>query len=114
MTVSRQTVYIRLGHIDLYSCSPVRCVPLTATNCRLWLACSRENALWTPQHWTYVMFSDASRFCLQSYSRLNFHVESVIFPVRTLMNDTVSVVQYCLFERKEIILASRTDLHVQI
>ncbi|GFW76759.1 transposable element Tcb1 transposase [Trichonephila clavipes] len=28
-TVSRQTMYRRLGHIGLYACRPVRCVPLT-------------------------------------------------------------------------------------
>ncbi|GBM19236.1 hypothetical protein AVEN_142485-1 [Araneus ventricosus] len=37
-TVSRQTVYRRLGHIGLYARRPVRCVPLTATHCRLRLA----------------------------------------------------------------------------
>ncbi|GBM76219.1 hypothetical protein AVEN_86428-1 [Araneus ventricosus] len=40
-TVSRQTVYRRLGHIGLYARRPVRCVPLTATHCRLRLAWSR-------------------------------------------------------------------------
>ncbi|GFX05565.1 HTH_Tnp_Tc3_2 domain-containing protein [Trichonephila clavipes] len=34
-TVSRQTVYRSLGHIGLYARRPVRCVPLTATHCRL-------------------------------------------------------------------------------
>ncbi|GFU48015.1 transposable element Tc3 transposase [Trichonephila clavipes] len=34
-TVSSQTVYRRLGHIGLYARRPVRCVPLTATHCRL-------------------------------------------------------------------------------
>ncbi|GFT81136.1 transposable element Tcb1 transposase [Trichonephila clavipes] len=34
-TVSRQTVYRRLGHIGLYARKPVRRVPLTATHCRL-------------------------------------------------------------------------------
>ncbi|GFU50351.1 transposable element Tcb1 transposase [Trichonephila clavipes] len=34
-TVSRQTVYRRLGHIGLYARRPVRRVPLTATHCRL-------------------------------------------------------------------------------
>ncbi|GFU48327.1 transposable element Tcb1 transposase [Trichonephila clavipes] len=34
-TVSRQTVYRRLGHIGLYARRPVRCVQLTATHCRL-------------------------------------------------------------------------------
>ncbi|GFX88067.1 transposable element Tcb1 transposase [Trichonephila clavipes] len=42
-TVSRQTVYRRLGHIGLYARMPVRCVPLTATHCRLRLTWSREH-----------------------------------------------------------------------
>ncbi|GFX68550.1 transposable element Tcb1 transposase [Trichonephila clavipes] len=48
-TVSRQTVYRRLGYIGLYARRPVRCVQLTATHCRLRLTWSREHALWTPQ-----------------------------------------------------------------
>ncbi|GFU60982.1 transposable element Tcb1 transposase [Trichonephila clavipes] len=60
-TVSRQTVYRRLGHIGLYARRPVRCVPLTATHCRRRLTWSREHALWTPQQWSCVMFSDVSR-----------------------------------------------------
>ncbi|GFV58110.1 transposable element Tcb1 transposase [Trichonephila clavipes] len=56
-TVSRQTVYRRLGHIGLYARRPVRCVPLTATHCRLRLTWSREHALWT-QQWSCAMFSD--------------------------------------------------------
>ncbi|GFS63881.1 HTH_Tnp_Tc3_2 domain-containing protein [Trichonephila clavipes] len=68
-TVSRQTVYIRLGHIGLYARRPVRCVPLTATHCRLRLTWSREHALWTPQQWSCVMFSDEARFSLQFDSR---------------------------------------------
>ncbi|GFX95545.1 transposable element Tcb1 transposase [Trichonephila clavipes] len=47
-TVSRQTVYRRLGHIGLYARRPVRCVPLTATHCHLRLTWSIEHALWTP------------------------------------------------------------------
>ncbi|GFW27625.1 transposable element Tcb1 transposase [Trichonephila clavipes] len=46
-TVSRQTVYRRLGHIGLYARMPVRCVPLTATHCHLRLTWSREHTLWT-------------------------------------------------------------------
>ncbi|GFW65598.1 transposable element Tcb1 transposase [Trichonephila clavipes] len=55
-----------LWHIGLYACRPVRCVPLTATHCRLRLTRSRELALWTPQQWSCVMFSDEFRFSLQS------------------------------------------------
>ncbi|GFX78154.1 transposable element Tcb1 transposase [Trichonephila clavipes] len=69
-TVSRHTVYRRLGHIGLYARRPVRCVPLTVTYCRLRLTWSREHVLWTPQQWSCVMFSDESRFSLQSDSRL--------------------------------------------
>ncbi|GFX13008.1 transposable element Tcb1 transposase [Trichonephila clavipes] len=68
-TLSRQTMYRRLGHIGLYARRPVRCVPLTATHCRLRLTWSREHALRTVQQWSCVMFSDESRFILQSDSR---------------------------------------------
>ncbi|GFV08765.1 HTH_Tnp_Tc3_2 domain-containing protein [Trichonephila clavipes] len=70
-TLSRQTVYRRLEHIGLFTLHarrPVRCVPLTATHCRLRLTRSREHALWTAQQWSYVAFSDDSRFSLQSDS----------------------------------------------
>ncbi|GFT28488.1 HTH_Tnp_Tc3_2 domain-containing protein [Trichonephila clavipes] len=66
-TVSRQTVYRRLGNIGLYARRLVRCVALTATHCRLRLTWSREHALWTPQQWSLV-FYDESRFSLQSDS----------------------------------------------
>ncbi|GFU42581.1 HTH_Tnp_Tc3_2 domain-containing protein [Trichonephila clavipes] len=42
-TVSKQTVYRRLGHIGLYARRPVRCVPLTVTHCRLRLTWSIES-----------------------------------------------------------------------
>ncbi|GFV20853.1 HTH_Tnp_Tc3_2 domain-containing protein [Trichonephila clavipes] len=59
---------IRLGHVGLYVRRPVRCVLFTATQCRLRLTWSREHALWTPQQRSCVMFSDESRFSLQSDS----------------------------------------------
>ncbi|GFV83074.1 transposable element Tcb1 transposase [Trichonephila clavipes] len=68
-TISRQTVYRRLGHIGLYARRPVRCVPLTATHCRQRLTWSREHALWIPQQWSCQMFSDESRLSVQSDSR---------------------------------------------
>ncbi|GFU46964.1 HTH_Tnp_Tc3_2 domain-containing protein [Trichonephila clavipes] len=95
-TVSRQTVYRRLGHIGLYARRPVRCIPLTTTHCHLRLTWSREHALWTPQQWSCVMFSGESRFCLQSDSHRTLiwrapgtrsHQENTPF------NDTVTAVQ---------------------
>ncbi|GFW05324.1 transposable element Tcb1 transposase [Trichonephila clavipes] len=63
-TVSRQTMYRRLGHNGRYARRPVSCIPLTATHCRLRLTWSREHALWTPQQWSSLTFSDESRFSL--------------------------------------------------
>ncbi|GFX86963.1 HTH_Tnp_Tc3_2 domain-containing protein [Trichonephila clavipes] len=113
-TVSRQTVYRRLGHIGFYARRPVRCLPLTATHCRLRLTWSREHALWTTQQWSCGMFSSESRFSLQSDSR------------RTLISRAPGTRyhQENTFERHRyggagwlvwggIILGSRTDLHVQ-
>ncbi|GFV39861.1 transposable element Tcb1 transposase [Trichonephila clavipes] len=68
-TVSRQSVYKCFGHIGLYTRRSVRCVPLTATHCHLRLTWNREYALWTPQQWSCVMFSDESR--------TDLHVQSV-------------------------------------
>ncbi|GFW01329.1 transposable element Tcb2 transposase [Trichonephila clavipes] len=113
-TVSRQTVYRRLGHIGLYARRPVTCVPLTATHCRLRLTWSREHALWTPQQWSCVMFSNESRFSLQSDSRrtlkwrapgTHYHQENAI--ERHRYGDAGWLVW------GGIILGSRTDLHVQ-
>ncbi|KFM72212.1 Transposable element Tcb1 transposase, partial [Stegodyphus mimosarum] len=114
-TISRQTVYRRLGQIGLYARRPVRCVPLIATHCRLRLTWSREHALWTPQQWACVMFSDESRFSLQSDSRRTFiwrapdnryHQENIIERHRYGGGGVLVW--------GGIILGSRSDLHVQI
>ncbi|GFY07627.1 transposable element Tcb1 transposase [Trichonephila clavipes] len=111
-TVSRQTVYRRLGHIGLYARRPVRCVPFTATHCRLRLTWSREHALWTPQQWSCVMFSDESRFSLQSDSRRTLKWRSP----GTKRTNTIERHHYgCAgwLDWGGIILGSRTVLHVQ-
>ncbi|GFV58334.1 HTH_Tnp_Tc3_2 domain-containing protein [Trichonephila clavipes] len=68
MTVSRQTLYRRLGHIGLYARRPARCVSLIATHCHRQLTWSREHALRNPQQCSCVMYFDESRFSLQSDS----------------------------------------------
>ncbi|GFW13632.1 transposable element Tcb1 transposase [Trichonephila clavipes] len=70
-TISRQTVLRSLEDIGLYARS-VRCAPLTATLCRLRLAWSREHILGTLQQWACVMFTEESRFSLQSDSPRTF------------------------------------------
>ncbi|GFW96159.1 transposable element Tcb1 transposase [Trichonephila clavipes] len=112
--VSRQTVYRRLGHIGLYTRRPVRCVPLTATYCRLRLTWSREHALWTPQQWSCVMFSDESRFSLQSDSRRTLIWRAP--GTRSHQENTIERHRYGgagWLVWGGIILGSRTDLNVQ-
>ncbi|GFX62941.1 HTH_Tnp_Tc3_2 domain-containing protein [Trichonephila clavipes] len=105
-TVSRQTVYRRLGHIGLYICRPVRCVPLTATHNRLRLNWSTEHALWTPQQWSCVMFSNEFRFSLQSDSlRTRYHQEN------TIERHRYGGAGWTV--REGSIIGSRTNLHVQ-
>ncbi|GFW71003.1 transposable element Tcb1 transposase [Trichonephila clavipes] len=114
MTVSRQTMYICLGHISLYARRPVRCVPLTTTHCHLRITWSRERALWTPQQWSCVMFSDESRFSLQSDS-----CQTLIWKApgnRYHQENTIEGHRYGgagWLVWGGIILGSRTDLHVQ-
>ncbi|GFV68753.1 transposable element Tcb2 transposase [Trichonephila clavipes] len=113
-TVSRQTVHRQLGHIGLYARKPVRCVPLTATQSLLRLTWSREHALWTPQQWSCVMFSDESRFSLQSNS-----CRALIWRVpgtRYHQENTIERHRYGgagWLVWGGIILGSRTNLHVQ-
>ncbi|GFX51980.1 transposable element Tcb1 transposase [Trichonephila clavipes] len=113
-TVSSPTVYRRLGHIGLYARRPVGSVPLTATHCRLRLTWSREHALWTPQQWSCVMFSDEFRFSLQSDS-----CRTLIWRApctRYHQENTIERRRYGgagWLVWRGIILGSRIDLHVQ-
>ncbi|GFT42253.1 transposable element Tcb1 transposase [Trichonephila clavipes] len=105
---------IRLGHIGPYARRPVRCAPLTATHCRLRLTWSREHALWIPQQWSCVMFSDESRFSLQSDSRRTFIWRapgSRYYQENTIERHRYSGAGWLVWGG--IILCSRTDLHVQ-
>ncbi|GFU31503.1 transposable element Tcb2 transposase [Trichonephila clavipes] len=113
-TVSKQTVYIRLGHIGLYARRPVRCVPLTAIHGHLRLTRREEHALWTPQQWSCETFSDESRFSLQSDSRrtliwrvpgTRYHQEN------TIKRHRYGGAEWLVWGG--IILGSRTKLHVQ-
>ncbi|GFV98367.1 transposable element Tcb1 transposase [Trichonephila clavipes] len=112
-TVARQTVYRRLGHIGLYARRPVRCVPLTATHCRLRLTWSREHA-WAPQQWSCVMFSDEFRFSLQSDCR-----RTLIGRVPGTRNHQENTIERHGYGGAGwlvwggIILGFRNDLHVQ-
>ncbi|GFT94933.1 transposable element Tcb1 transposase [Trichonephila clavipes] len=60
-TVSRQSVYRRLGHIGQYARRPVRCVPLTATHSRLRLNWNRETTTGQVVDTTTVVLCDVFR-----------------------------------------------------
>ncbi|GFW65353.1 transposable element Tcb1 transposase [Trichonephila clavipes] len=85
----------------------------TATHCRLRLTWSREHALWTPQQWSCVMFSNESRFSLQSDSR-----RTLIWRVPgTRYHQENTIGRHCYGDAGwlvwgGIILGFRTDLHV--
>ncbi|GFV10390.1 transposable element Tcb1 transposase [Trichonephila clavipes] len=110
-TVSRQTVYRRLGHIGLYTRRLVRCVPLTATHCRLRLTWSKEHALWTPQQWSC---GSVSSFSLQSDSRrtLIWRAPGTLYHQDyTIERHRYGGAGWLVWGGN--ILGSRTDLHVQ-
>ncbi|GFY21824.1 transposable element Tcb2 transposase [Trichonephila clavipes] len=88
--------------------------PLTTTHCRLRLTWSREHALWTPQQWSCVMFSDESSFSLQSDSDRTL----IWRPLGTRYHQENSMERHRYggagwLVWGGIILGSRTDLHVQ-
>ncbi|GFU67977.1 transposable element Tcb1 transposase [Trichonephila clavipes] len=87
-TVSSQTVYRRLGYIGLYARRPVRCVPLTATHCRLF-------SLQSYYHRSLIWRASCTRY----------HQEN------TIERHPYGGVGWLVW--KGIILGSRTDLHVQ-
>ncbi|GFT98524.1 transposable element Tcb1 transposase [Trichonephila clavipes] len=88
-TVSRQIVYRRLGHIGLYARRPVRCVPLTATHCRLW----------------FSLQSDSRRTLIWRAPGTRCH------PENTIERHRYDGARWLVWGG--IILGSRTDLHVQ-
>ncbi|GFY10516.1 transposable element Tcb1 transposase [Trichonephila clavipes] len=102
------------GHIGLYARRPVRCVPLTATQCRLLLTWSREHALWTPQQCSCVMFSDESRFSLQSDSH-----RTLIWRAPGTRYHQENTIERHRYDGAGwlvcggIILGSKTELHLQ-
>ncbi|GFS79803.1 HTH_Tnp_Tc3_2 domain-containing protein [Trichonephila clavipes] len=89
MTVSKYTVYIRLGQIGLYFRRLVRCVPLTATHSRLRLAWIRDHALWTNQQCTCFRTSPVFA-CSLILTRYSYGEHQVTFTTkRSSMDDTV-------------------------
>ena len=67
--LSRHTVSDRLHKRGLYARKPMICVPLTrAAKCARLQWC-RDHRHWSTTDWSRVLFTDESRFCLESDSR---------------------------------------------
>ncbi|GBM59725.1 hypothetical protein AVEN_40648-1 [Araneus ventricosus] len=70
--VSRVTVSKRLHETGLFARRPAVCVPLTSTNRRVRTAWCREHRDWIMDQWATVLFTDESRFSLNTDSRRTF------------------------------------------
>ncbi|UYV83818.1 hypothetical protein LAZ67_X000291 [Cordylochernes scorpioides] len=70
--ISRQTVYRRLHEGALYARRPMVCIPLTFAHRRARLNWCLEHHAWTHDQWANVLFSDESRFSLNTDSRRGF------------------------------------------
>ncbi|UYV65641.1 hypothetical protein LAZ67_3004938 [Cordylochernes scorpioides] len=68
-SISTRTISRRLVANGLHSCRPLRRLPLTPPNRRQRLEWCRARSTWMTE-WHRVVFSDESRFCLSSDSRL--------------------------------------------
>ncbi|UYV72346.1 hypothetical protein LAZ67_9002717 [Cordylochernes scorpioides] len=70
--ISTDTIHRMLHMKDLYARRPIICVPLTPTRKRARKLWCRQHAAWNPDEWRRVMFTDESRFSLNSDSRRVF------------------------------------------
>jgi transposase len=67
--ISRFTVYRRLAEKSLYARRPMVCVPLTSTHRMHRLNWCNNHLQWNQQDWARVLFTDESRFSLESDSK---------------------------------------------
>ncbi|UYV61548.1 PREP [Cordylochernes scorpioides] len=70
--ISRQTVYRRLHEGALYARRPMVCIPLSSAHRRARLNWCLEHHAWTHDQWANVLFSDESRFSLNTDYRRVF------------------------------------------
>ncbi|GBM39741.1 Transposable element Tc1 transposase [Araneus ventricosus] len=111
--VSRVTVSKRLHETGLFARRPAVCVPLTSTNRRVRLAWCREHRDWSMDQWATVLFTDESRFSLNTASRSMFIWRE---PGTRYLPSNVSEIDHYggggLMVWAGIILDGRTPLHV--
>ncbi|GFU19582.1 transposable element Tcb2 transposase [Trichonephila clavipes] len=111
--ISATTVRNRLHNAGLYARRPVVCVPLNGRQRRNRLCWAREHVSWTQQQWASVLFTDESRFTMESDSgRLLIWREQ-----RTRCHQSITVERHIyrgggILVWAGISLGGHTDLHV--
>ncbi|GFU23116.1 HTH_Tnp_Tc3_2 domain-containing protein [Trichonephila clavipes] len=70
--VLRVSVSKRLGKRELFSRKSAVCVLLTSTNRRVCFAWCRQHRDWSMEHWATVLFTDETRYTLNTDSRRMF------------------------------------------
>ncbi|GFU02209.1 transposable element Tcb2 transposase [Trichonephila clavipes] len=111
--ISATTVRNRLHNAGLYARRPVVCVPLNRRQRKNRLCWAREHVSWTQQQWASVLFTDESRFTMESDSgRLLIWREQ-----RTRYHQSNTVERYSyrgggILVWAGISLGGHTDLHV--
>ena len=111
--ISAQTVRNRLHSVGLYARRPIRCVPLSLTHRAVRRSWCQEHVLWDNQQWSNVLFTDESKFSLESDSRR----------IRVWRSVGEQLLEDCIQERSSfgggsvmvwggISIGGRTDLYI--
>ncbi|GFU16614.1 transposable element Tcb2 transposase [Trichonephila clavipes] len=111
--ISRFTVARRLHGGGLFARRPVRCVPLTPAHRRRRSLWCREHRNWRDNEWGRVLFTDESRFSLNSDSH-----RKLIWRERGSRNHPSNIIERDRYGCRGVLvwegimLGSRTDLHI--
>lgn len=111
--VSTQTVRNRLHQSGLHARRPCIVSPLTAAHRRARLDFAQEHVGWQLRHWTPVLFTNESRFCLSVNDR-----RARVWRARGERFDEANMVEHDHFGGGSVMvwggisIAGHTDLHV--
>ncbi|GFU22863.1 transposable element Tcb2 transposase [Trichonephila clavipes] len=111
--ISRFTVARRLHGGGLFARRPVRCVPLTPAHRRRRSLWCREDRNWRDNEWGRVLFTDESRFSLNSDSH-----RILIWRERGSRNHPSNIIERDRYGGRGVLvwggimLVSRIDLHI--
>ncbi|GFY27665.1 HTH_Tnp_Tc3_2 domain-containing protein [Trichonephila clavipes] len=108
--ISATTGRNRLHNAGLYARRPVVCVPLNGRQRRNRLCWAREHVSWTQKQWASVLFTDESRFTMESDSGrlLIWREQRTRYHQSTLLKDTVIEVVESWFGQGSRSLATLT------